>query len=182
MRRVELVAANLSGEALAELKQWLGITRPDEDAQLVSLLAASLDMCEGFTGQIALEAQFEEVVRPCDGWCELASRPVRAITGVEAQDASGMRSALGVADYALEIDADGTGKVQLTGNISAPHSLVIQFAAGLAAEWASLPDALRHGIIRLAAHHYRERDASKAVPPPASVTALWRPWRKVRLT
>ena len=39
---------------------------------------------------------------------------------------------------------------------------------------------LRHGIVRLAAHQYRERDEGAAVLP-AAVIALWRPYRMVRL-
>ena len=63
-----------------------------------------------------------------------------------------------------------------------PAIPVAVVTAGLAADWAGLPDGLRHGVIRLAAHHYRERDAaSAAASPPAAVAALWRPWRAMRL-
>jgi hypothetical protein len=47
----------------------------------------------------------------------------------------------------------------------------------------NLPAALRHGILRLAAHFYTHR-ASEGAPggePPAAVTALWRPYRRLRL-
>ena len=30
-------------------------------------------------------------------------------------------------------------------------------------------------------HHYRDRDSKSSAVPPAAVTALWRPWRQVRL-
>ena len=46
--------------------------------------------------------------------------------------------------------------------------------------WDQLPEALRHGIVRCAAHHYRERDTPQAQLPLA-VAALWRPYRAVRL-
>ena len=48
-------------------------------------------------------------------------------------------------------------------------------------EWAALDPALRQGIVRFAAHQYRERDAGGATAPPAAVTALWRPFRRVML-
>jgi uncharacterized phiE125 gp8 family phage protein len=44
-----------------------------------------------------------------------------------------------------------------------------------------LPEALRHGIVRLAAHLYSHRDEAEQAGPPAAVTALWRPWRRLRL-
>ena len=56
------------------------------------------------------------------------------------------------------------------------------YTAGLAADWDQLPEGLHHGIMRLAAHQYRERDGTAAGPvPPASVAAFWRPWRRLRL-
>lgn len=47
--------------------------------------------------------------------------------------------------------------------------------------WADLAPALREGIIRFAAHLYRDREAASASEPPAAVAALWRPWRELRL-
>ena len=45
-----------------------------------------------------------------------------------------------------------------------------------------LNGALRHGIIRLAAHQHRERETSGPGPlPPAAIAALWRPWRRMRM-
>jgi hypothetical protein len=43
-----------------------------------------------------------------------------------------------------------------------------------------VPEPLRQGIVRLAAHLYAARGEVEAVPP-AAVAALWRPWRRVRL-
>jgi uncharacterized phiE125 gp8 family phage protein len=60
--------------------------------------------------------------------------------------------------------------------------LVVRFAAGMAVDWDTLPDGLRHGIVRLAAHLFRQRDANEVLPaPPAAVAALWSPWRRLRL-
>ena len=53
----------------------------------------------------------------------------------------------------------------------------------LADEWAQVPQAVRHGVIRLAAHLYRQRDTEgDSTTPPIAVAALWRPWRRLRLT
>jgi hypothetical protein len=45
--------------------------------------------------------------------------------------------------------------------------------------WGAHP--LRQGVVRLAAHLYAERDGPELGGPPAAVTALWRPWRRMRL-
>ena len=59
--------------------------------------------------------------------------------------------------------------------------ICLRFTGLDAAEWSELDEALRHGIVRFAAHQYRERDAGGAEALPAAVAALWRPWRLVRL-
>ncbi len=103
------------------------------------------------------------------------------ITGIEGIPAEGARFALPVANYAIELDADGGGRV-LVSNPGAAGRVAVRFTAGLAADWTSLPEALRHGVLRLAAFQYRSReDDGAASMPPAAVAALWRPWRRLRL-
>ncbi|MEJ2409982.1 MAG: hypothetical protein P8Y48_11750, partial [Novosphingobium sp.] len=166
--------------ALAELKQWLGITTTADDAPLLSLLTAALDVCEGFTGQMPLEAECEEVLPATAGWHMLATRPVQAIAAAETIASDGTRTALDAVAYAIDLQAGGTGRIRLPGGDT---RVAVRFTAGLAADWDALPDALRHGLIRLAAHQHRERESAGAAPlPPASVAALWRPWRRVHLT
>ena len=73
------------------------------------------------------------------------------------------------------------GRVRLVRQ-GAAGRIAVRFTAGLAADWNSLPDSLRHGLIRLAAFAWRQRDdESSDALPPAVVAALWRPWRRYRL-
>jgi len=184
MKRQIVTPAVLPPAALAELKQWLGIATAHDDAPLAVLLRAGLDICEAFTGLMPLEAECEEVRSASTAWQVLATRPVQAITAVDAIDAidaAGARTPLVSGAYALELDADGAGRVRLIEPGNATR-IAVRFTAGLAPDWDSLPEALRHGVLRLAAHQHRERETSGAgALPPASVAALWRPWRRMRL-
>ena len=182
MNRVILSRPALPGTALAELKQWLGITTTADDTPLEALLTAALDLCEAFTGQMPLEAECEEVLCAAAGWHALATHPVQAIGAVEAIAPDGTRTALDTVTFAIDLQAGGTGRVRLP--IPGESTRVaVRFTAGLASDWDTLPEALRHGLIRLAAHQHRERESEGAAPlPPASVAALWRPWRRMRLT
>lgn len=189
MNRVILTPAVLPTSALAEVKQWLGITTAADDAPLSALLVAALDICEGFIGQMPIEATCEEVLpagpdasASCAPWRALATRPVLAITGIDALAIDGARTALAAETYAVELDADGTGRVRLPEGLSARSRVAVRFTAGLAASWDALPESLHHGLIRLAAHQHRQRESDGAAPlPPAAVAALWRPWRRLRL-
>lgn len=180
MKRAIVQPADVTGAPLDELKQWLGISRDAEDAQLAGLLRASLDLCEAFTGQVPLEASCEERLEAGTDWAHLSAGPVRAITAVDGRSRDGQAVALDPAGYEIDIGADGTGRVRnLHAAGTAAPVLVVTFVAGLAAQWASLPEALKHGVIRLAAHHYRGRGESEDSGPPASVAALWRPWKRL---
>ena len=182
MKRAIVTPAPLSPAALAELKQWLGISTAQDDAPLNALLRAGLDICEAFTGAMPIEAGCEEVLPLSGEWQSFATRPVQAITAVQGIAADGTRTDLAVSAYAVELDADGGGRVQVTLPGDATR-IAVRFTAGLAPGWEALPEALRHGILRLAAHQHRERETSGAGPlPPAAVAALWRPWRRMRLT
>lgn len=180
MRRAILAPAELGGAALGELKSWLAITTNAEDSLLNGLLGAAAEACEGFTGAMPLQQTCEEVHTASPGWQSLRTAPVQAITGVDGIPAEGPRFALASDAYEIELGADGTGMVRILRS-GAAGRIVVRFVAGLAPGWGSLPEALRHGIVRLAAHLYRERDAADPVQPPAAVNALWRPWRRMRL-
>lgn len=178
MTRVILTPAAVPSAALAELKQWLGITIAADDAPLARVFAAALDTCESFTGTMPLQQVCEEVLSG-RGSQILATRPIQSINAVE-RIAGSERIELASDAYAIDLDPDGSGRVRLLS--PEPGRVAVRFTAGLAPEWSALPESLRHGIVRLAAHQHRERESSGAAPlPPASVAALWRPWRRMRL-
>lgn len=196
MNRVILTPAVLPPSALAELKQWLGVTTTRDDGPLSALLASALETCEAFTGSMPLAAQCEEVLPAEAGWHALSTRPVQAITAIDGlgpdpigtgtgSSSASERFPLPAGTAEIDLGADGGGRVRLSLPPDPTRSIVriaVRFTAGLADDWDHLPDGLRHGMIRLAAHQHRERESEGAAAlPPASVAALWRPWRRMRL-
>lgn len=180
MQRI-IVQPPVTGDAaLAELKHWLGITRPDEDATLTGLLETSLAICEAFTGKAPLRQVVEEIIPLGSAWQELVSRPVRGLTGAALIADDGSREPLSEPGYAIELRAAGNACVRLQQPLDG-RAVALQLDVGIADDWAGLPAPLRQGAIRLAAHYFRDRDSKASAVPPASVTALWRPWRSVRL-
>jgi hypothetical protein len=52
----------------------------------------------------------------------------------------------------------------------------------MALTWDELPEAIRLGVLRLAAHlHLAHRDNPDDLGPPEGVAALLRPWRRRRI-
>jgi uncharacterized phiE125 gp8 family phage protein len=181
MKRAITAPPTLAPTALAELKAWLGISTTRDDAELTGLIRTALELCEGFIGAMPLVSACEEILPASGEWQSLATMPVQAITGVLAIATDGTRTALSATGYEIDIGADGTGRMRLTCPID-HRRVAVRFTAGMAESWDTLPDAIRQGIVRWAAHQHRARDADKAMAgPPASVAALWRPWRRMRI-
>ena len=185
MQRKIVEPADVSGAALAELKSWLGITRPNEDALLTNLLHSSLAMCEAFTGQAPLSQVVEERLPTQMGSATVSPRPVLGTTDVSLIAQTGERSPLDPSQFKTQLQPDGTLVFELLQNLEG-QTVALTMQVGLAQSWEMVPTALKQGMIRLCAHYYRDRDrpgsSKKVASPPAIVSALWRPWQVIRLT
>ncbi len=164
---------------LAALKTHLRVIGSDEDALLAAALRTATDLCEAFTRLALIERDVIETVpaQPC--WARLAQAPVRAITGLAALAPSGEATPLATGDFGIDIDAAGDGWVRVLR--SATGRVEVAYRAGQAADWNGIPEPLRQGIIRMASHIYTHRDGEVGGGPPAAVTALWLPYRRLRL-
>lgn len=165
---------------LDEVKAFLRIAASDEDALLAGLVRSAGELCEGFVGRLLIERPVEETLAASTGWTRLGAAPVRSIDAVAALFADGGIEALPADGYAIDIDAAADGWVRLARPID-PKRVRVSYVAGMAADPNGVPEAIRHGIVRLAGHLYQHRDRAEPPQPPAVVTALWQPWRRLRL-
>lgn len=165
--------------ALAELKSFLRVSVSDEDALLAAQVRAAVELCEAFIGRTLIEREVTEVVPASTASLRLSLAPVRTIHGVAALDGAGNAVALEADAFAAEIDAGGDAWLSLRR--PATGRLQVSYRAGMAVDWNGLPEMLRHGIVRLTAQYYLRRDEATDAAPPAAVTALWRPWRRLAI-
>jgi len=177
-----LGAVTLTGEdraaALGEVKALARIETNGEDEMLANLVDAALGLAEQFCGRALIARSFTVMLDARAGWHRLAITPVRAIAGVAGFDSDGAAVAVSPPAYELDLDAAGQGWIRI-GDAGAARRLEVTVTAGLAPGWAALPAPLRQGIALLAGYLYAERDAT--LPPPAAITALWRPFRDIAL-
>lgn len=166
--------------ALAEARSYLRLEGGSDDAVLAATLRSATALCEQFTGVALVSRAVTEILPVRSDWQRLGRTPVQAITSVQGIPAEGSLFPLPVASYAFDIDASGDGWIRVM-QPGAAGRVQIGYHAGLAAEPGRVPEPLRHGIIQLAGHLLRERDRERGAEPPASVAALWRPWRRMRL-
>jgi uncharacterized phiE125 gp8 family phage protein len=164
---------------LEEVKAFLRIGGSEEDALLTGLVRSAGELCEAFTRVVPILREVEEVLPARPAWTRLSQTPVRAILAVSALAADGEATALAPDAYAIDIDAAGEGWVRMPGGSAG--RVLVRYQAGQASDWNGVPAPLRHGIMRMAAHLYTHRDGAGERGPPAAVTALWLPYRRLRL-
>jgi uncharacterized phiE125 gp8 family phage protein len=161
-------------------KAYLRIGTDGEDALIDTLAASALALGEAFTGTAWIaRTGWQDVLPVSRAWQQLHVAPVETIAAVEGLPVAGEAFALPPEDYAIDIDADLCGWVRVVAPGDAGR-IRVTFGAGAAAEWGDLPPPMAQGAVLLIAHLFEHRDGGSA--PPAAVAALWRPFRRVRLS
>lgn len=163
-----------------QVKAYLRIAGSEEDALIAGLVRSAAELCEAFTRTAPLERDVEETVAARPAWTRLSLAPVRAITGILVPGPAGVEAPLAPEEHAVDIDARGEGWVRILAPV-APGRVTVRYRAGQAASWNGVPEPLRQGVVRMAAHLYTHRDAPVGNGVPAAVTALWLPYRRLRL-
>lgn len=163
-----------SAQSVDAVKTFLRLDDDADDAMMAALVVAAIAQCETFLGEILLRRDFAETLWIGSRWTVLAAPSVVAITIVTAPDGT----ALPVGAYETEI-VDGYGVIRATGG--ARLRVRVAYEAGLADDWDGIAEPLRMGIVRLVAFHHAQRDRIDDPGPPAGVTALWQPARRMRL-
>ncbi len=166
--------------ARAAAKAYLRLDAAEEDALIDQLLAQAAALAEAFTAQRLLIRAGVELVPAQSCWTRLSTAPIRALVTMAVLDANGAAQPVPAAAYQWDVTAEGDGWVRIMGPVPG-NRLRLTLSAGLAANWAALPEAVQLGILRLTAHSYSHRDAGDDAGPPAAA-ALLRPWRRMRLS
>ena len=165
--------------SLAEAQAYVRVETGEEEAILAGLIRTATAMCEQFTGTVLISRAFTETLRGSEEWQRLSLTPVRSIDTVEAVAEDGSATLLPAGAYAVDVDSAGHGWIRMMSGLGA-GKLRVTGTAGMAADGNEVPDPIRQGIVRLTAHLFNSRDGGGG-DPPAAVTALWRPFRRMRL-
>jgi uncharacterized phiE125 gp8 family phage protein len=177
-----MLAAGIAEPALslAEVQAFVRVETGEEEALLAGLVRTASAVCEAFINQVLIVRDFSEDLSATSEWQRLGLAPVQSIDLVETVAVDGTATALVASSYAIDIDASGDGWVRLTG-ATVESRIRVHASAGIAGGTNDLPEPLRHGILRLVGHLFASRDGETG-EPPAAVTALWRPFRRMRLS
>lgn len=171
--------------ALPEVQAFVRVERGEEEALLAGMVRTATALCEAFLNRVLIARAFDETLTASGQWQRLTLSPVRSIDAVEVMAVDGSATTLAPEAYAVDIDAAGDGWVRLVDSGGAAR-VRVSGTAGMASGTNEVPEPLRHGILRLVGHLFASRDgggvSGPGSEPPAAVTALWRPYRRMRLS
>jgi uncharacterized phiE125 gp8 family phage protein len=168
----------LDGAMLDEAKAYLRLENEEEDAPFGAILLAAVAQAENYLGQLLLRRAVREILPASASWQRLHGSPfvsTSGATGIPAEGASFVLS-----QFSIDIDARGDGWIRVK-TPGAAGRVELAYQAGLAGSWATLPEAIRLGVLRYAAHLHAHRDDPADAGMPEAAAALLRPWRRVRL-
>lgn len=169
-----VIGTSPSAVLLDELKSYLRIEGVEEDALLMWLLRAATESVEAWLGWLLIERDVEERRTVCDGVVRLAASPAKTL--VSAADAHG----LPIEDAELTSTRFGVGQIAVPPGIEGSE-IVVRYRAGLSKDWNGLPEPVRLGVLRAAAHFFAHRDAGDDGGIPPAVARLVAPWRWRRM-
>ena len=160
---------------MAEARAFARIETGEEEALLAGLIRSASCLCEAFLGQAVIERAFTETVIANREWQRLEAFPVRSISEVS----SGGKP-LPANAFATDIDSRGCGWVRIA-DPSLTGIVDVGGSTGMATGQNEVHEAIRQGVLRIVAHLFTSRDGDGG-QIPAAVTALWRPFRRARLS
>lgn len=171
----------LDSAMLDEARAYLRVEAAEDDASLSAALLAAIGHAENFTRAVLVRRTAREIISASSGWQILQIAPVQSVISVIGIPTEGAIFAYAAGAWEAKIGSRGEAYLRVTQPGSAGRA-EIACDAGLAADWAALPEALRLGLLRLTAHFYAHRDAPDVGGPPAAALALLLPWRRLRLS
>lgn len=168
---------------LTEMRAYLHMEEGEDDPSLSSILFAAIGWCEQYLRQFLIRRQVRQILPASTRWQEFDAQPVMAVESVSLLAGDGTPAILPPEDYEVRIRADGMAEMRLRRILAGPGRIEMACQAGIASGWEDLPEILRLGIMRVAAHYFAHRDGADAgaAQPPVAATILLRPWRRVNV-
>lgn len=165
---------------LNEAKAFLRLEEGQDEALLAGMIRTASEVCESFLDQPIMVRQFREQLRASREWQALSVGSVRSVTSVRRVTGFAAAEDLPVGSYEVELDAAGRTWLRTIG-VHDCSRLEVCGTAGIALDRHDVPEPIRHGVLRMVGHLYAARDGGGG-EPPAMVTALWRPYRRLSIS
>lgn len=182
----QLTAPAAEPLTMDEVRLHVRVETEEEDALLDRLIRVARQRCEQYTGRVLITQSWRLAL---DSWpgriVDLPFPPLSAVTSVSTLASDETASAVSAGLYAVDAAAVPGRIIRKSGNAwpvpgRTYNGIQIEFDAGYGANWNSVPEPLRQGMLLLIGHLFERREGEGASLPPAA-EGLWHPYRLVRL-
>ncbi len=149
-----------------EAKAQLSIAHSDQDAfisRLVAAATAHLDGYAGVLGRALITQTWRQDFHSFADCLRLPLEPVQSVSSVTYYDSDNVLQTLATSFYNLHTDAIGP-RIVLKPDQFWPSTykrddaVSVTFMAGYGADETAVPEGIRHAILMLVAHWYRNRE------------------------
>ena len=191
MTPVLLIQPAVEPVALADVKSWLKVDNTDDDGLIGGLITSARMIIEQATRR-RLITQGWRLIRdawPESGLIPIPLAPFAALTAITVFDASNNPQNLAVTLPIIDTTPDAARLLFSAAPLAPGRAIAgiyLDVTIGYGATGAAVPQPLLQAHFMLIAHWYDNRGDvladSGAVRLPASVAALFAPFRAVRLT
>ncbi|MEM6682215.1 MAG: head-tail connector protein [Pseudomonadota bacterium] len=164
--------------SIGEVKTFLRLDDEAEMARLGALIRAAREACELFVGSALITRTVRLRQTLMAERFYLRSGPVQGITALSAFQGAD-ETILNAADYAL-CETAGRWHINIC-DVAIGQLIQVDYVIGLGGDWNAVPEAIRQGLLRLIAHQYEHRSDPSVAALPHAVTALWQPYRALRI-
>lgn len=164
--------------SVTELQTYLKLEDDTDGARLSALIRTAREACELFLAQALITRQIRQRTQLMGERFFFAAAPVQSLDALSAFLGAD-ETVLDPAHYTLMYSAART-YIDLP-NTAIGRTVQADYTAGLGPDWNAVPEGVRQGILRLAAHQYEHRSDPGVAALPHAVTALWQPYRLVRI-
>lgn len=177
---LSLQPLGLDSVMLAEVRAFLRIDADPDDDIVASCAVAAIAYAEKFTGQILIRRGATAVVTATAAWQIVQAFPVQSVVSVTGIPADGEHFTIAPSVWEAKISSYGEAYFRVLQPAIAERA-ELSLQVGIAADWNSLPESLRLGLLRLTGYFFNNRDAADDAGPPAAGLALLMPWRRIKL-
>jgi uncharacterized phiE125 gp8 family phage protein len=149
--------------SIAECKSHLRVEHTADDAYIAGLQLCARSHIEKSHDYAMVTQAWKAMLEqwPCGNYIQLPIGPVASVTSVKYWDSTGTEQTMSSADYVVEADARrvylGYAKHWPVATLRPGFPITVTFVAGSAV--ASVPRQVKHSILLLVEHWYRNRSA-----------------------
>ena len=168
---------------LDEAKLHLRVDSAEDNVLISALITTARQLAEQETKRAFIMQTWQMYLDSAPAEIEIPKPPLQQVIDIKVISEAGDESIVNSTLYDVDWSQNSPGRVRLKSGYSWPThrgfaSFIVEFKAGYGDAAATVPEALKQGILQLVAHFYENREAEEI---PKGIKALFWPFKILRI-